>query len=79
MDTKHRILDLRGLSCPQPVFETIKVIEKPGFESTIVLVDSKTTLENITRLLSNRKDIQFSVEGAVDYTVTIIRPRVDIY
>jgi hypothetical protein len=55
------------------------VIEKPGFESTIVLVDSKTTLENITRLLSNRKDIQFSVEGDEDYTVTIIRPRVDIY
>ncbi len=72
METKNAILDLRGLSCPQPVFETKKAIENPGFKSITILFDSKTSLENITRLLVNRKDLRFSVEGEQEYTVTII-------
>lgn len=74
MNTKNIILDLRGLSCPQPVFETKKAIEDPGFGSITILVDSKTSLENIKRLLTNRKDLQFSVKEEQDYAVTIIRP-----
>jgi tRNA 2-thiouridine synthesizing protein A len=71
---KNIILDLRGLSCPQPVFETKKAIEDPKFGSITILVDSKTSLENIKRLLTNRKDLQFSVKKEDDYAVTIIRP-----
>ena len=66
--------DLRGLSCPQPVFETKKAIEDPSFDTMEVLIDTKVALENIKRLLSNRKDIQYSVEeGGEDYKVTIFR------
>ncbi len=72
MDMKNIILDLRGLSCPQPVFETKKAIENPGFGSITILIDSKTSLENITRLLTNRKDLRFSVKEEQDYSVTII-------
>jgi TusA-related sulfurtransferase len=65
-------LDLRGLSCPQPVFETKKVIEDPSFDTMEVLVDTQTSLENIKRLLNNRKDIQYSVEeGGEGYKVTL--------
>lgn len=74
MNTKNIILDLKGLSCPQPVFETKKAIEDPEFGSITVLVDSKTSLENIKRLLTNRKDLQFFVKEEQDYAVTIIRP-----
>lgn len=72
MDTNNTILDLRGLSCPQPVFETKRAIESPGFKSITILLDSKTSLENIKRLLVNRKDLRFSVEGEQDYSVNII-------
>jgi TusA-related sulfurtransferase len=64
-------LDLRGLSCPQPVFETKKAIEDPSFGSVSVIVDTKTSLENIKRLLAGRKDLQYSVEEKEDYTVNI--------
>jgi TusA-related sulfurtransferase len=67
-------LDLRGLSCPQPVFETKKAIEDPSFDTMEVLIDTRVALENIKRLLSNRKNIQYSVEeGGEDYKVTIFR------
>lgn len=38
------VLDLRGLSCPQPVFETKRAIENPSFEEMEVIVDTKHRL-----------------------------------
>src|SRR5208283_2817597 len=46
--TKIKIVDARGLSCPQPV-----VLAKQAFESNeqvIVIVDNETALENVNRL-----------------------------
>ncbi len=47
-------LDMRGLSCPQPVFETKKKIEAMGSGTLEVLVDSGTARDNVTRLAENK-------------------------
>jgi hypothetical protein len=49
------------------------VIEDPGLGPITILADSKTSFENIMRLLSNRKNLQFFVKEEDGYTVTIIR------
>jgi len=67
------VLDLRGLSCPQPVFETKRAIENPSFEELEVIVDTKTSVENIQRLLANFKGIFYTVEEGEDIKVTISR------
>ncbi|MCU0844205.1 MAG: sulfurtransferase TusA family protein [Spirochaetes bacterium] len=47
-------LDMRGLSCPQPVFDTKKKIEAMGSGTLEVLVDSGTSRDNVTRLAENK-------------------------
>jgi TusA-related sulfurtransferase len=66
-------LDLRGLSCPQPVLETKKAIENSSFDSLEVLIDTKTSLENIERLLNTRGDLRYTVDEGEDYRVNISR------
>lgn len=68
-----KAIDLRGLSCPQPVFETKKAVEDPSFEKLEVIVDTKTSVENIQRLLSDFKGISYTVEEGIDFKVTISR------
>ena len=46
-------LDLRGLSCPHPVFETKKKIETMDSGVLDVLVDSGAARENVKRLAEN--------------------------
>jgi len=43
-------LDVRGLSCPQPVFETRKKMQALGKGLFEVLCDSATSRDNIRRL-----------------------------
>ncbi|WP_320130187.1 sulfurtransferase TusA family protein [uncultured Sphaerochaeta sp.] len=51
-------VDARGLSCPQPIIETKKVLDgKP--EKLTVLVDNRAALENVTRYANAAK---YSVE-----------------
>ena len=50
-DTK--IIDARGLSCPQPALLTRQAIQKTGKGTIEVLVDTTTALENVTRLAKN--------------------------
>lgn len=47
-------LDMRGLSCPQPVFETKKKIELMGSGTLEVLVDSGTSRDNVSRLAESK-------------------------
>ncbi|AEV27950.1 putative redox protein, regulator of disulfide bond formation [Sphaerochaeta pleomorpha str. Grapes] len=41
-------IDARGLSCPQPVIETKKVLDRK-IEKVTVLVDNQAAYENVTR------------------------------
>ncbi len=43
-------IDVRGLSCPQPVFETRKKIQALGKGVIEIVCDSGTARDNITRL-----------------------------
>lgn len=42
-------VDARGLSCPQPVIMTLGEIKKGIDKDIIVLVDTDTSKENVTR------------------------------
>jgi len=44
-----RIIDARGLSCPQPVIATLNEIKKEQEGEIVVLVDTDTSKENICR------------------------------
>lgn len=45
----NKVIDARGLSCPQPVLETLNVIKKLTSGEVTVLVDTTTSKENVTR------------------------------
>ncbi|MDD4750946.1 MAG: sulfurtransferase TusA family protein, partial [Synergistaceae bacterium] len=47
METKT--VDARGLSCPQPIVETKKVLDKLSGGRVEVLVDTVTSRENVLR------------------------------
>jgi len=42
-------VDARGLSCPQPVIMTLDEIKKGKDQEIIILVDTDTSKENVTR------------------------------
>lgn len=44
-----RLVDARGLSCPQPVMLTLKEIKNMPSGEIIVLVDTDTSKENVCR------------------------------
>ncbi len=48
-----RQLDARGLSCPQPVLLVKRALEDAPQGDLEVLLDSATSLENVSRLARN--------------------------
>ena len=47
-------LDCRGMSCPQPVLETKKALERSGSEEVLVLVDNPGSKENVRRFAESQ-------------------------
>ncbi len=45
-----KIVDARGLNCPQPVILTKKAIEDSGEQEIVTIVDNTVALENVKRL-----------------------------
>jgi tRNA 2-thiouridine synthesizing protein A len=43
------VVDARGLSCPQPVIITVNAIKKGDRDQLMVLVDTDTAKENVSR------------------------------
>jgi selenium metabolism protein YedF len=56
-----RIVDARGLSCPQPVILTKRVMDEKSDEEIITLVDNPTSLENVCKLATSQ-GYRFTVE-----------------
>jgi selenium metabolism protein YedF len=54
MITLTRNVDARGLSCPQPVILTKRVMDEKSGEEIVTLVDNSTSLENICKLAINQ-------------------------
>jgi TusA-related sulfurtransferase len=47
-------VDARGLSCPQPVIMTLNAVKK-GFDKELeIVVDTKTSMENVSRALQSK-------------------------
>ena len=43
------IVDARGLSCPQPVLETMNAMKDKKTGQIVILVDTDTSKENVSR------------------------------
>ncbi|HYA12629.1 MAG TPA: sulfurtransferase TusA family protein [Thermodesulfovibrionales bacterium] len=69
-----KIVDVRGLSCPQPVMMTLNEISKINKGELVILVDTDTSKENVTRAARTQgwqvSDIQ--PEG-IGYRITITK------
>lgn len=65
-------LDARGLSCPQPVIMTLNKIKKVQNGDIVIMVDTDTAKENVSRAASAQgwevADIQPEDSG---YRITI--------
>lgn len=48
-----KVVNARGLSCPEPVILTRRVLQEQGLVKAEVMVDNKTAVENITRAAEN--------------------------
>ena len=48
-----KTVDARGLSCPQPIVETKKVLDKINGGRVEILVDTVTSRENVLRFGRN--------------------------
>jgi len=71
-NTMPKIIDAKGLACPQPVILTKKALEQ--HKDVIVIVDNDTAVENITRLASN-ESCSIEVSGKSDglYEIHLIK------
>ena len=47
-------VDARGLSCPQPVIMALDEIKKGSEKEIVVLVDTDTSKENVTRAVESQ-------------------------
>ena len=69
-----RILDARGLACPQPVILTRKALEEGGFDLLEVLVDSPSSRENVARFAAYAHCTVEGTEASGDEARIRIRP-----
>lgn len=62
-----KLIDARGLSCPQPVLLTLDEIKQGSEKEIVILVDTDTSKENVSRAATSQgctvKDIQPDGEG----------------
>ncbi len=63
----NQLVDARGLSCPQPVIMTLNKIKEVKEGEIVVLVDTETARENVSRAANSKgwtvADIQPEEEG----------------
>lgn len=64
-------IDVRGMSCPQPVLMTKNAIEKHP-EGIDILVDNNTAKNNITRFLKN-SGYKLEFKNEEDDTLIVVR------
>lgn len=56
-----KVIDARGLTCPQPVVLTKKALEGSDIREVLTIVDNLTALENVSRMVKT-----LNLESAVD-------------
>lgn len=67
-------IDARGFSCPQPVLMFMETVKSENENKIIVLVDTDTSKENISRAAENKnynvRDIQHQGD---EYRITLVK------
>ena len=67
-------IDARGLSCPQPVLMTLDAIKAAGSGALMILVDTDTAKENVSRSAQSQGwTVQDVVEDGDEYRIAIIK------
>jgi TusA-related sulfurtransferase len=67
-----KIVDARGLSCPQPVLLALNEIKKMNKGEIVVLVDTDTSKENVFRAATSQGWTLKSVESeGTGYRISI--------
>jgi len=67
-------VDARGLSCPQPVLETKRVIDEQLSDHFMVLVDTETSRENVSRFARNKGfHVEIRENGQEQFEIDIRR------
>jgi len=69
-----RVVDCRGLSCPQPVVETKKAMEEAGGETLVVIVDGEAQRQNVARFAASMGR-EVSVEEKEEAFWITVRPK----
>lgn len=69
-------VDTKGLSCPQPVLETLNALKSGSDPELVILVDTETARENVTRAVeaqgSTVKEVQSDGDG---YKISVTKKR----
>ena len=67
-------VDARGFSCPQPVLMTLDEIKKTDQEEILILVDTDTSKENVSRAATSQGwQMKEVLEEGGGYRITISR------
>ena len=68
------MVDARGLSCPQPVMMTMNEMKKLGKGEVVILVDTDTSRENVSRAAKSQGWQVKSVDSeGTGYRITIAK------
>jgi TusA-related sulfurtransferase len=71
MKAKNIDLDVRGLSCPEPVIRTKRMLDHVVADTLTVLADSYVAAENIRRLVTNAGLTCSATEEDGEFLITI--------
>ena len=67
-----KVIDTRGLSCPEPVLNTLETIKKLDKGEVEILVDTDTSKENIIRAVKSlRWDVKEIITQENFYKIKI--------
>jgi len=67
------VIDTRGLSCPQPVLDTLSKIESLGSGRLEVLVDTEAAKENVSRAVQEKGWLVDSIaEEGDEYRIVLV-------
>lgn len=66
------LVDARGLSCPQPVLMTMDEMKKAGKGEIVILVDTDTSRENVSRAATSQGwQVKSADSEETGYRITI--------
>lgn len=67
-----KIVDARGLSCPQPVLLTLNAMKKTDKGEIVILVDTDTSKENVSRAATAQGwDVKSVEPEGIGYRITV--------